>query len=643
MRRGFLKELERRNVLKVAVAYLVSAWLLAQVADLLLDSFAAPAWTMRVLLIALAIGFPIALAVSWTFEVTSHGVIPESEIDRTLNISDRSGRRIDLILLLIVAIVVVFMGLERFVFSQRYHGTAVTTDPAQSSAGAESMSPSHGENVAIGSRELTPTPLPSGKSVAVLPFAVLSTGPDDDYFADGLTDEISNALSQLPELMVTARTSAFYFKGQNLPVGEIAHRLGVTHIVEGSVRRAGDQLRVTAQLVRADDGFHLWSETYDRRTEDTFAVQMDIAEQVASALNILLDADLRERMRRIGTRNIEAFITFQKGIEFYERAHQEPNQISLLRQANVHFENAVELAPDLAEAYEYHTDLYSQILISHAAGEAEGEITAADIAGAPERLAQDYERVVRFARTARQRKSAEFGRALVLGEWRGLSVLSEQAAAPPGCEAAAWLHLMGPVLGQTEFVLEVFQRVAVCDPLRVHPLAHIVGSEFWLGQAQRALDDAQQGLSRLAHPFLSRHLALALAFLGRREEAERAASSRIRAENELQLARSMLAAIRGDAEASRELESRYLSSSGPNDRETLVLAAARGERNEANRLAGAIDARPFGHMVLLQAIYACFCGAPFDLESVPVFAGLLAESGLRWPPERPFELPLKNW
>jgi TolB-like protein len=430
MRRGFLKELERRNVLKVAVAYLVSAWLLAQVADLLLDSFAAPAWTMRVLLIALAIGFPIALAVSWTFEVTSHGVIPESEIDRTLNISDRSGRRIDLILLLIVAIVVVFMGLERFVFSQRYHGTAVTTDPARSSAGAESMSPSHGENVAIGSRELTPTPLPSGKSVAVLPFAVLSTGPDDDYFADGLTDEISNALSQLPELMVTARTSAFYFKGQNLPVGEIAHRLGVTHIVEGSVRRAGDQLRVTAQLVRADDGFHLWLETYDRRTEETFAVQADIAEKVASALNILLDQDLRERMQRVGTRNIEAFIALQKGIEYYERAHREPNQISLLRQANVHFESAVAQAPDLAEAYEYHTDLYRHILISHAAGELDGEITAANIAGAPERLAQDYERAIRFARTPQQRKNAEFDRALELVEWRSLSVLSQQRPPP---------------------------------------------------------------------------------------------------------------------------------------------------------------------------------------------------------------------
>jgi hypothetical protein len=177
----------------------------------------------------------------------------------------------------------------------------------------------------------------------------------------------------------------------------------------------------------------------------------------------------------------------------------------------------------------------------------------------------------------------------------------------------------------------------------VHPLAHIVGSEFWLGQAQRALDTARQGLSRLEHPFLLRHFTLALALLGRVEEAERAAQSRIRAEDELLLTRSILSAIGGDATASREYENRYLARYGPNDRESLVLAAARGDRSEANRLAGRIDARPFGHMLLLQAVYACLCGAPFDLESTPAFAALLADSGSRWPPERPFELPLKDW
>ncbi len=205
-----------------------------------------------------------------------------------------------------------------------------------------------------------------GESVAVLPFIAMSNGPDDDYFADGLTEEIINSLAQLPDLLVTARTSAFHFKGQNLPVSDIAGKLGVDHVVEGSVRRAGEQLRITAQLIRAEDGFHLWSETYDRRTEDTFAVQEDIAEKVALALDIVLDETSRERMRRAGTGNVEAFTEYQKGREQFIRAHDTDNMVSGLRQANVHFEKAITLAPEIPDAYNGINDLHSHILINNA-------------------------------------------------------------------------------------------------------------------------------------------------------------------------------------------------------------------------------------------------------------------------------------
>lgn len=641
MSKRFLDELRQRNVLKVALGYLIAAWLVAQVSDLVLESFDAPDWAMRTLLIALAIGFPIALIISWVFEFTPKGVMLESQVERTVKIGQDSGRRLDLTILLILAILVIFMGLERFLFSGRDGGMTVAEERelAQQKLAATETSASNADPAA----EAAPAVLPSQKSVAVLPFAVMSTGPDDNYFADGLTEEIINALSQLPDLMVTARTSAFHFKDQNLPVNEIAGQLGVDHIVEGSVRRAGEQLRITAQLIRTEDGFHLWSETYDRRTEDSFAVQSDIAEQVAKALNVLLDESLRNRMQHVGTRNVDAFIAYQKGIKLHERAHIEPNQISLLRQGNAHLENAVALEPSLATAYEYHSDLYAHILLAQAAGQLDGDITEADVAASPALLRQDYEAFVAHARNAAELHNAEFGQALLLGPWRALASLSEKAAAPPGCEAAVWLHLIGPAFGQGEEVLDTYRRMAACDPLSSRAWVHKVGAALWLGRREDAVRMAEQGLARMQPPLLAQQYALALAFSGKAEAAADAARHLIRKQDDLLLTRAMLAAIGGDPDAAARLQDDFLQARGPDDRGSLTLAAMTGDRNEANRLAAVIDSRPFGHIALLQAIYLCFCGAPFDLEATPVFAGMLDDSGLAWPPVSPFKLPLKDW
>lgn len=189
------------------------------------------------------------------------------------------------------------------------------------------------------------------QSVAVLPFVALSEGEDDRYFADGLSEEITNALTTLPDLLVTARTSSFHFKGKDATIPEIASMLGVAHIVEGSVRRSGDKVRITAQLIRASDGFHLWSQTYDRSINDEFAVQTQIAESVAGAMGVLLDVRQRARMADAGVRNVEAFLAYQRGIELFDRAHNEGPLIPLLARANVEFETAIALSPDLAQAH----------------------------------------------------------------------------------------------------------------------------------------------------------------------------------------------------------------------------------------------------------------------------------------------------
>ena len=251
---GLFAELKRRNVIRVALAYAVIAWVIAQIAELAFDSFEAPSWVLKSVLVILALGFPLAVFFAWAFEVTPEGVKKQAEVDLSKSITQNTGRKLDYVIIGVLAVAVCMLLVDKFALQD----TAAPEQTVEMAAGGNDM------------------------SVAVLPFVAMSNGPDDGYFADGLTEEILNSLAQLPELLVTARTSAFSFKGQDIPIPEIASVLGVKHVVEGSVRRSGDQLRITAQLIRADDGFHLWSETYDRSSADSFGVQGEIAEKATA-------------------------------------------------------------------------------------------------------------------------------------------------------------------------------------------------------------------------------------------------------------------------------------------------------------------------------------------------------------------------
>ena len=622
-------ELKRRNVFRIGIAYLVGSWLLLQIVDVIGPILRLPDEVARYVLFLLAAGFLPALILAWVYELTPDGVKLESEVDRTVSITRRTGRKLDRAIIVILVCAVGFLLFDKF----NQDGREYAVEPDTRSP-ANSIQQERAENRLSTSSE---------KSVAVLPFEAMSNGPDDDYFTDGLTEEIINTLAQLPDLLVTARTSAFHFKGENLPIDEIARQLGVEHVVEGSVRRAGEQLRITAQLIRADDGFHLWSQSYDRRTADTFAVQSDIAEKVAGALNVFLDDTLRARMQRASTRDVEAFTSFQKGMVLYERAHQEPNQISLLRQANVRFEDAIARAPEMVEAYNYHSDLSSHILISHASGELDGNITTADLERAPRELTEDYGQMVRHAKNNNQLHNARFGFALLTGQWQGLRELNLLSLKSEGCETALWAHLVGGPYGDGQVAKDGFARLQRCDPLRVRSMVHITGALLWLGQAEIAVTSANRYLQEATHPRLIRDLALGLAFLGQTREARRVANNRFRVETESLWLGALIAAIEGDGATAETLAADYFLKNGPNDRDGLIFRASRGQRNEANRLAALIDARPFGHIVLLQAVYGCLCGAPFDLESTPRFAEMLVGSGLAWPPLKPYEFPLKNW
>ena len=258
---NFFAELKRRNVYKVAVAYAVVSWLLIQAASILFPTFEAPAWVMKVFVAVLVLGFPIALIFSWAFEITPEGIRHESEIDPSKSITPRTGRRI---VGLTVVLAVVAAALLAF---QLLRSKILTTTTSSVASIASTI---------------------SAKSVAVLPLVNTSGDPSNEYFSDGLSEELIAVLAKIPDLKVIGRSSSFLFKGKSADSGAIGQKLGVAHLIEGSVRKQGDRVRIVAELVNAADGRSIWSETYDRELKDVFAVQEEIAKSVAEQMKVKL-------------------------------------------------------------------------------------------------------------------------------------------------------------------------------------------------------------------------------------------------------------------------------------------------------------------------------------------------------------------
>jgi TolB-like protein len=306
-------ELNRRNVLRVGVFYAVAGWLVLQVGQLLFEVLDVPPWGIKLVLGILVLGFPIALICAWVFEVTEHGIKWESEIDRSESITPQTARRLDIMtMVLLVGVVSLFL-IDRVVhptFSDGRPPQALEPPPApqgprDEGGGFESGVPPAPELVAT-----------EAVSIAVLPFVNMSSDPEQEYFSDGMTEELLNVLVKVPGILVAARTSAFSYKGQDRDVRQIGSELGVRNIVEGSVRKAGNDLRITAQLIRVSDGFHLWSESYDRKLENVFAIQEEIAVAIAAALETPLGLKSAELMTR-PTTDFETYDLYLRAKQLY--------------------------------------------------------------------------------------------------------------------------------------------------------------------------------------------------------------------------------------------------------------------------------------------------------------------------------------
>ena len=280
---GLFEELKRRNVFKVGTAYIVLSWLLAQAADLASDTFGAPDWVMKMLVTMLALLFPLVLFFAWAYELTPEGLKKEKDVDRTQSITHKTGRKLDFT---IIGILVIALGY--FVWESRFETREKGQEPYSSDTTASNPAEQleEGSGPIPGAADATSALDP--KSIAVLPFVNMSSDPEQEYFSDGISEEILNALARVSELKVAGRTSSFAFKGENQDLQQIGKALRVANLLEGSVRKSGNKLRITAQLIKVEDGFHLWSETYDREMDDIFAIQDEISNAILEQLKAKL-------------------------------------------------------------------------------------------------------------------------------------------------------------------------------------------------------------------------------------------------------------------------------------------------------------------------------------------------------------------
>jgi adenylate cyclase len=289
---SLVAELKRRNVFRVGAAYLVLAWVVVQVLSTLMPIFGVPEWTLKLVVMLGALGFPCVLLFSWVYELTPDGLKRESEVDRSRSITNVTAKRLDYITIGLLVAAIAVTALDRFTRNPEPARTGSTVGAGHArdtGAGAtESAAEDSRGHGPLPQQATVGVPAPDDKSIAVLPFVNISDDKANEYFSDGISEELLNLLAKVPELKVIARTSSFSFKGEKIDIPTVAAKLHVAHVLEGSVRKAGNKVRVTAQLIRTDDSTHLWSETYDRSLDDIFAVQDEIAAAVVAQLKITL-------------------------------------------------------------------------------------------------------------------------------------------------------------------------------------------------------------------------------------------------------------------------------------------------------------------------------------------------------------------
>jgi TolB-like protein/Flp pilus assembly protein TadD len=457
---NFFAELKRRNVIRAASLYLVGAWLLVQVAGTVLPMFGAPDWLPRSIVIILAIGFVPAVIFSWVFELTPQGLKRDEDVPPAQSIAPQTGRQMDRIIIAVLSLALGYFAFDKFVLGPKREPTSLKTTSAPSSPNE---------------------PRVSAKSIAVLPFDNLSHDPENAYFSEGIQDEILTRLSKTAELKVVSRTSTQRFKGAPGDLRQIAQQLGVTNILEGSVQKANDQVRVNVQLINALTDEHLWAETYDRKLTDIFAVESEISKTIAEKLQARLTGIAEKVLASRPTENPEAHQLYLKGRYFWNRRTAEN-----LRKAGEYFQQAIDKDPSYALAYAGLSDVHTLMPIY--AGTAPREELPKALAAA--RKAVDLDDTLSEAHTALANALAEnvqfvpaereFRRALDLN--------------PGYATAHQWFGetLLG--LGRFEEASAELKRAQELDPLSLIITSALAETLPSVGRAQEAVEQLHKVL-----------------------------------------------------------------------------------------------------------------------------------------------------
>ena len=321
---SFFQELKRRNVFKVATAYIIVSWLIMQAGEVMAPALNLPAWVNSLLAFFLILGFPLALFFAWAYEMTPEGLRKEKDVDRSQSITQVTGQKLNNVIIGILVLALGYFAIDKFVLQPR-----VVTEPS------------------ITTEETVTDEAAEEHSIAVLPFVDMSANSDNEYFSDGLSEELLNILAKIKDLRVAGRTSSFAFKGKDDDLRNIGEKLNVNTILEGSVRKDDkrNRVRITAQLVNVEDGYHMWSETYDRELDDIFAIQDEIAHKVAQAMRITLLGQDEERLEQVADTDINAYDLYLKGLQ----GINEGGFVSLDR-AVTQFQEALSLDPSYIPA-----------------------------------------------------------------------------------------------------------------------------------------------------------------------------------------------------------------------------------------------------------------------------------------------------
>lgn len=478
-------------------------------------------------------------------------------------------------------------------------------------------------------------------SLAVVPFKALSGGADDGYLAAGLTEEIVAHLARIPNLDVSGRPAQVTANSDGLRA--TAKKLGVNHLVEGTVRRSGPRLRVTAKLIRAADDSVLWSGSYDSAAGDMLDIQMRIAAQVAAALDVILSPAARQQMARMRVRNPEAYVAFAKGNEAYDRGHSDGDLLPALVEANRHYDEAFRLAPSLWQAQERGADLYVHLLMANAAGGMPAEFAALGVEGARRELRQRIDTALRSAPNSAERAGlAVIGKAFS-DDWTGLLALVRQSYGQRGsCGLETFSMFLGPNHGLARELGNFGRHTVACNRTAAAGWDAMARSELLMGRPAEALailDRADRAVDVDTIQALKLGRAIALIQLGRWEEA-RGLSAEMGGTATSRTIEVLIDATRGDRPAlTARLDALPPHLTGPK----MALSAWSGDRAGANRAAAELDKRPDGSLLLENTLSHCLCGWPFDLSATPIYAARLREAGALVEPPRPLKMPLKTW